>query len=190
MRTVLSVPFPAPGCLTHTVVHKQPRESPGLCGLQLLPGWWNFPTSPVSSCGEQFFLCPTRLRSNLWDVLEPYADPWRGHSSTGTPASGQVGQRVDREQVLAGQRQASSSVSAGSSPPRPSALNFAGEWCCGGSSPAGGEIHHVVPSSLPGPSPQVPWLPGCTHTCGAAPGGPSTSPSSPSSWTPPAAVSP
>lgn len=65
-----------------------------------------------------------------------------------------MGQRVDREQVLAGQRQASSSVSVGSSSPRPLALNFADEWCCGGSSPAGGEVHRVATSPLPGPSPR------------------------------------
>lgn len=73
-------------------------------------------------------------------------------------------------------------------PQRPPALSSANGWCCG---VGWGLLLHRLDITPPctHPSPTA-WLPGFTHTCGAAPSGPPTSPSSPPSWTPPAPASP
>ena len=126
------------------------------------------------------------------------------YSSTGTPAwheaaaSSQLRFCPDLgepegeqgEGMLAGGRWASSSLSTQVCMD-PRTLQMSGAAGGGGSSP-GSESHPSMPlpqqASAPPPLPQV-LGPRGTHTCGAAPSGPPTSRSSPSSCRAPASVS-
>ena len=99
LRTVFCPECSLPGpWLSHAHSRAQAATGQSRSSWLAAPTWVvEFPyLSSFQLRRTELFLCPTRLRSNLWDALEPYPDPWRGHSSTGTPAKQEAGDRWGR----------------------------------------------------------------------------------------------
>lgn len=161
-----------PDCLPRlscslTDVHKQPWESPGLCAASTQVVGSPHPSGLQPQRTEPL-LGSTHHRSNTWDALEPYPDPWRGHSSTGTPAWQEAGAGAEGRQgvgmlAVRGGLPAACLLGLLHEPPPPQplrlpALSSADEWCC----VCWGArlLHCLVTSPLPAPAPTPPRLPG------------------------------